>query len=302
MNNKNQKVSKSEAKRLELKESHITSNGLAIAQEINNMYGETFVDKHDSQIYYTCLKCSGCIPATLCFVCATCRCGPIKEVNQGHLGFLMELGKLKRKLGPGLHSYNPCTESLVMVDMKVQALNTSEQKLLTKDSVTVWIDVYVNYKIVIPELALFKTKDYHYWLGLTIQSVMKTIVAERTLSQLLINRKEIEKSTTIIMDEKAHQYGIDVVAIETQSIRLPVNMERAMATVAESEKAAEAKQMKAKGSLESSKLFRQAADQLNNVALEVKYFHTLKYLAVENKSLLVVTDSIMNKMNMKDKK
>ena len=188
-----------------------------------------------------------------------------------------------------------------MVDMRIQCLNTEKQKLLTRDNVTVQIDVSVNYKIVIPEYALYKSTNYYSFLSLTIESVMKAIVAERTLSQLLVNRKEIEKSTTQIMDEKLHQYGIDVLSVETQSFQLPVNMERAMATVAESEKESEAKSIKAKGNLESAKAFRQAADELgkNLISMELKYFETMKEVAAAAPSILVVTNSIMESVKIK---
>ena len=70
---------------------------------------------------------------------------------------------------------------------------------------------------------------------------MKTIVAERNLSELLVNRQEIEKAITTIIDEKTDDFGIKVISIETKTINLPQNMERAMATVAESKKESEAK-------------------------------------------------------------
>ena len=70
---------------------------------------------------------------------------------------------------------------------------------------------------------------------------MKTIVAERNLNELLVNRQEIEKAITAIIDEKTDDFGIKVISIETKTINLPQNMERAMATVAESKKESEAK-------------------------------------------------------------
>lgn len=66
------------------------------------------------------------------------------------------------------------------------------------------------------------------------QGVMKTIIAEHTLTEILAQRKEIEKKITSIIDEKTHEYGLKVFNIETQKIQLPVEMDRAMAAVAES--------------------------------------------------------------------
>ena len=297
MNNGAKKVSK----RLEYKDRILESPGLTIREDIFEPYGDTFKNQDEASLYAGCLKCCGVGCAVGCCVCATCGCGPITEVRQGYLGLKIQFGKLIGKLGPGLHTYNKCSERIVQVDTRVQSLNTAPQILLTKDSVTVKIDVFVNFKVVIPEYALFKCSDYYSLLNLFVQVVMKTVVSERTLAQLLVNRKEIEKSTTYFMDEKAHPYGIDVISIETQSIKLPKVMERAMATVAESEKKSEAKVIDAKGSLESAKIFREAADELkkNPLSLELQWFETLKAIAAENPSILVVPDSIMSTIKTK---
>ena len=212
-----------------------------------------------------------------------------------------DLGRLVGKLGPGLHTYNRCTEKVYKVDMRIQSLNSKAQTLLTRDSVTLYLDVYVNYRIVIPEYAMFKTSNYYELLDLMVQAVMKHIVSERTLSELLQNRKEIEKSMTYLVDERSHPFGIDVISIETQSIKLPKTMERVMAAVAESEKRAEAKVIDAKGNLESAKIFRAASDELikNPNSFELQYFEVLKSIAMENPSMLIVPDSIMGVVNKK---
>lgn len=297
-------ASQGEKKRLEQKYMVLQSPGLDITPGLNDHYGANYHGQDAAGCYAGCLKCAGWVCSCACCVCATCGCGPVRIVKQGFIGMKEEFGKLKAKLGPGIHTFNPCTEKVTMVDLRVQSLNTAPQKLLTKDNVSVHIDVFVNYKIIVPEFAMYKTSNYFNLLNLMVQSVMKTIVSERTLAQLLCNRKEIEKSTTHIMDEKAHPYGIDVISIETQSIQLPPAMERAMATVAESEKESDAKSVKAKGNLESAKAFRTAADELskNPLSIELKYFETMKEVACEGISTLVVPSSILDTVNKKMKR
>lgn len=288
-------------KKPEYKQMVLESPGLSVQESINDCYGPTYESKDTASLYSGCLSCTGCVYSAICCPCAACGCGPLVEIPQGHIGLKLILGRLVGKFGPGLHTFNRCTEKIITVDMRVQSLNVNKQTLLTKDSVTVYIDVFVNFRIVIPEYALFKTSNYYALLDLMVQAVMKNIVSERTLSQLLINRKEIEKSTCYFLDERAHPFGIDVVSIETQSIALPHKMERVMATVAESEKRSEAKVIDAKGNLESAKIFRQAADELikSPTSFELQYFETLKSIAMENPSTLIVTDSIMSTINKK---
>lgn len=297
---------KGEQKRLESKQAILKPNGIDISWEINKPYGTKWETEEQASCYGGCLKGCGTCCSVSCCIFAACGCGWIREIRQGYIGMLIEFGKLVRKLGPGIHAINPCTQKVLQVDMRVQSLNTAPQKLLTRDCCTITLDVFVNYKIVIPELAMFKIKNYFEFLNLTVQTVMKTIVSERSLTELLNNRAEIEKATTEIMDEKAHPFGIDVISIETQSLQLPRAIERAMAVAAESEKESEAKVVQARGCLESAKAFSEAGEELgkNPLSLELKYFQTMKEVAMEHQSTLLVPHSILPKLEriMKSKK
>lgn len=249
-------------------------------------------------VYKACRSfCGAIVQCTLC-CCAPCEVGPIQTINQGHVGLKTEFGKYTGKLPPGLYSFNPCTENIISVDMRAKIIDVGLQTLLTKDSVTVMIDAYVNYSVVEPEKAVFKVQNYQSMMTFLTRSVMKTIVAEHTLGEMLINRKVIEKKLTNIIDEKTHSYGLKVMTIETQRIQLPQNMERAMATVAESQKRSEARVIDARGNLESAKVFKQAADTLsqNEVSLQLQYFETLKTVASEQQSTIVLSDSILGEI------
>lgn len=72
-------------------------------------------------------------------------------------------------------------------------------------------------------------------------------------------------------------------------------MRNAMAIVAEAEKQSEARVIDARGNLESAKVFRDAANILkqNEVSLQLQYFETLKMIASEHHSTMIVPDSIL---------
>lgn len=250
----------------------------------------------EATCYKSCLSFCGGIQRNIQCVCATCGCGPLKTIEQGNVGLKMRFGKFVSKLKPGLHSFNPCTEEITVVDTRAQVMDVGHQSLLTKDNVTVYIDAYVNYRIVTPEAAIFKVNDYKMMMRYFTQGVMKTIVAEHTLTDILINRKTIESKIAEIMDDKTDPYGIKVFDIETQKIELPNNMERAMATVAETEKQSEARLVDAKGNLESAKIFKEAADELskNEMSLQLQYFETLKFIAAEKNRTIILPDSLLS--------
>lgn len=258
---------------------------------------------HNSEAYgyKKCLNLCGEISQKLQCCFASCGCGPLVVIDQGFVGLRVVFGKYSEKLPPGLYSFNPCSERIIKVDMRAQVHAIPNQTLLTKDNVTLFIDAYASFRVTVPENATFKVTDYRSMINFMTQGTMKTIIAEHTLTEMLGNRKSIEKKITEIIDEKTEAYGVKVYNIETQKIQLPREMDRAMATVAESEKQSEARIIDARGNLESAKIFREAADELgkNEISLQLQYFETLKYIAAEKNSTIIVPDSILSSMKNK---
>ena len=263
--------------------------------ELNKPYDE----KAENGGYKSCLTCCGGCQVKCQFLCAVCGCGPIKVIEQGSVGLKLRFGKYVSKLKPGMYTFNPCSEVIQVIDMRAQVLDVGNQSLLTKDNVTLYVDAYVNFRVTDPEKATFKVVDYMSMIRFFTQGVMKTIIAEHTLTDILVKRKEIEGKITQIIDEKTDQYGLKVFNIETQKIQLPVEMDRAMAAVAESQKQSEARLIDAKGNLESAKIFKDAADILgeNEISLQLQYFETLKFIAAEKNKTIIVPDSILNALN-----
>lgn len=243
-----------------------------------------------------CGKCQIWTVYACCGVPVACGCSPTKEIAQGQVGLLMTFGKYEARLDPGFHTYNPCTDRIQVVDMRSQIIDVPNQILLTKDNVSLTVDAFVNFRIANPELASFKVVDYKQMIFYLTQGAMKSVVGENTLAELLSKRKSIEKGITDIIEKQTDPYGIHVDLIETQRIMLPKSMERAMAIVAETQKQSEARVIDAKGNLESAKIFKEAADELskNDISLQLQYFETLKYIAAEKNSTIIVPDSVLS--------
>lgn len=113
---------------------------------------------------------------------------------------------------------------------------------------------------------------------------------------------EIEQSLTEIIDEKTNDYGVKVLHIGTKTIQLPNQLERAMASVAESEKSKVAKIIDAQANLETAYLFRDSANELgkNTVSFQLQYFDVLRKIASEHKTTLVLPSSVIGGL-LKDK-
>lgn len=90
--------------------------------------------------------------------------------------------------------------------------------------------------------------------------------------------------------------------IEVKDVRLPENMQRAMATEAEATREAKAKVISADGEHKASVALKQAADviQRNPVALQLRYLQTLTHISAEKNSTIIfpVPIEMMSQMKL----
>ena len=77
--------------------------------------------------------------------------------------------------------------------------------------------------------------------------------------------------------------------MELKDVRLPVQMQRAMATEAEATREAKAKVVAAEGEQKASMALKLAADTIhqNPIALQLRYLQTLTHIAAEKNSTII---------------
>jgi erythrocyte band 7 integral membrane protein len=266
--------------------------GLKIAEDINMHYSNPKIYDQEEKLGCAadCLGCCGNISRCLCFPCAPCGCGPLMQIKQGEIGLLLQQGKLKAKLGPGLHTYNTCLDELIRVDMKTQIIDLPKQLLITKDNVTIMLSAFVAYNIDIPEYAIFRVENIPTLVTNLTMGTMKSIVATLKLNELLTKRREVEAYITRVIDKKTEYYGLNVSSIDTMSMDLPKQLEEALVSAALSERECKSKVINAKGNLESAKIIKNSAQELskNKVSLQLQYFEVLKKISEEKPVKLIL--------------
>ena len=62
---------------------------------------------------------------------------PYRNVNQGSVGLVSRFGQFYKAVDPGLVKVNVCTESLRVVDVKIQISPMGRQTVITRDNVNV---------------------------------------------------------------------------------------------------------------------------------------------------------------------
>lgn len=215
--------------------------------------------------------------------------GSIKQINEYERGIKFRLGKFIKEINPGWHLIIPIFESLKKVDIRTKAVDVPEQDAITKDNISVKINAVLYYKIEDAAKSIIKVEDYKYAISQLAQTTMRNAVGTVTLDELLSEREKISKEICNIVDKAATSWGIDVENVELKDVRLPEEMKRVIATVAEAEREKLAIITKAEGEALASKDLAKAAKIMAETpgALHLRTLSTLNELSSDKSNTVI---------------
>ncbi|XP_038637399.1 erythrocyte band 7 integral membrane protein [Scyliorhinus canicula] len=191
--------------------------------------------------------------------------------------------------GGGLFFVLPCTDSFVKVDMRTISFDIPPQEILTKDSVTVSVDGVVYYRVQNAILAVANITNADSATRLLAQTTLRNVLGTKNLSQILSDREEIAHNMQTTLDVATDEWGIKVERVEIKDVKLPVQLQRAMAAEAEASREARAKVIAAEGEMNASRALKEAAIVISEspAALQLRYLQTLTTIAAEKNSTIV---------------
>jgi serine phosphatase RsbU (regulator of sigma subunit) len=117
----------------------------------------------------------------------------IKVVKEYERAVIFRLGRLLGAKGPGLFFIIPFIDSMVKVDLRIVTADVPEQRIITKDNVTVGVDAVVYYKVFDPVKAVTRIENYHYGVLMLAQTTLRDVIGQVELDDLLTKRDEINK-------------------------------------------------------------------------------------------------------------
>jgi erythrocyte band 7 integral membrane protein len=215
----------------------------------------------------------------------------IKVVQEYERAVIFRLGRIKKggAQGPGLFFIIPCIDQCVVVDLRTVSFDVPPQEILTKDSVTVAVDAVVYYNIRNPMAAVCNVSDYSKSTKLLASTTLRNILGTKTLAELLSEREAIAGGLKTMIDTATDPWGIDIERVEVKDVRLPQNLQRAMAAEAEATREARAKVIAAEGEQKASRALKEASDIISEspAALQLRYLQTLATISSEKNSTIV---------------
>jgi regulator of protease activity HflC (stomatin/prohibitin superfamily) len=223
-----------------------------------------------------------------------------RVVPDGHIGLLYVDGELTRSLAPGFHAFFAVERgvSVELFDTRVQTLEVSGQEILTKDKVSLRINLTATYQLADVEKAVRAAKDPLDHLYKEVQFGLRGAVGTRTLDALLEDKTAIDTSVADHLKERFEAIGITVKSVGVKDIILPGDMKDLLGKVVEAEKAAQANVIRRREETNATRSLLNTAKvmETNAVALRLKELETLEKITdkIGNISVYGGLDSVLN--------
>lgn len=199
--------------------------------------------------------------------------GSLFTIQEGEKGLVLIMGKLKtdprgvaKAYGPGLHTKLPLISAVRKFDTRIHGFTSGEFSTLTSKQTSVVVEYYVKWKI--SNLALY----YQRTSGIEerAEGLMEQKINDELRAQLgkhtsgdLISVARHEILDAVLKNTQQalfQQYGVEVLDVQLQSIKLPVRVLESVFKRMAAERTQFANNKRAEG-LKVSESIRAAADQ-----------------------------------------
>ncbi|MBK8010435.1 MAG: slipin family protein [Deltaproteobacteria bacterium] len=163
-------------------------------------------------------------------------------VPNGWAGIRYVDGEVDRILPSGRHSAWSVEKkvSISVVDLRRQILNISGQEVMTRDRVTLRLNVAVSFHVADPLKAASVAKAPEDVIYLAVQLAIREAVAAQTLDQLLVERNALADVLSPEVRSRAESVGLAVHSLGVKDLILPGEMKTLLNRVIEAQKEAEA--------------------------------------------------------------
>jgi len=168
------------------------------------------------------------------------------EVPDTSGALLIVDGQFRKILEPGLHVFWKFQRSVKFetVDRRVQALEVSGQDILTRDKVSLRINLTALWQmedLVQARSQLQNSGDFVYK---ELQFALREAIGGRTLDELLGAKGELDREIHASARDKIEKHGIRLASVGVKDVILPGEMKEILNRVVEAEKVAQANLIK----------------------------------------------------------
>jgi regulator of protease activity HflC (stomatin/prohibitin superfamily) len=209
-------------------------------------------------------------------------------------------GKVARLLPAGSHAFWKFGRNVAveLVDLRLQAMEVSGQEILTKDKVSLRLNLAATWRytdVLKAYAQLAKPADQLYR---ELQLGLRAAVGTRTLDELLENKTVIDEVVSAHVRAKLSALGLELDGVGVKDIVLPGEMKTILAQVVEAGKSAEANVIRRREETAATRSLLNTAKVMegNPVALRLKELETLERISerIDKISVFGGLDQVLN--------
>ncbi len=221
-------------------------------------------------------------------------------VADGQAGLMFVDGAFDRVLEPGVHAFWTPGRMVQtkLIDLKRQAMDVNGQEVLTRDRVTIRINVAAEYRVVDPVKAATAVADFADAFYRALQYAFRKTLGAMTLDQILEQKVTVDAEAAGKVVADMAEIGIEVAEITLKDVILPGDMREILNTVVAAEKEAEANVIRRREETNATRSLLNTAKVMaeNPVMLRLKELEALEAIAerVDRITVHNGTDGLMN--------
>ncbi len=210
-------------------------------------------------------------------------------VPDGHVGMLFLDGVLEGRMAPGVHAFwtVPRHVALRVVDLRMRTHDVTGHEVLTKDRVTLRVNLSATYRVVDAERAVTAVKDFDEALHRALSLAFRRKVGALTLDRLLAEKGEAEDLPEVRV--AMAEIGIELREVALKDVILPGEMREILNRVVAAEKEAEANVIRRREETNATRSLLNTAKVMaeNPVMLRLKELEALETIAGKVERLTV---------------
>lgn len=223
------------------------------------------------------------------------------QINTGCTGVLLVDGQVTRLLEPGTYAFWVYGHniSVTIYDLRLVEIEIAGQEILTKDRVSIRINLSCYYQITDILLLISQLADFRTYLYKQLQFTLRQSVESKTLDELLANKDTLDRQILESIQATFAETGLQVQKVGIKDIILPGEMRTIFNQVVQAEKAAQANLIKRREETAATRSLLNTAKLMedNPVLLRLKELETLENL-IQKVNTLSVSDGVDGLLNL----
>ena len=170
------------------------------------------------------------------------RVAVVVDVAAESAGLVFIDGKLARTLAPGAYAFWNFQKnvSAEVIELRVQSAEVSGQEMLTRDKVSLRVNLAASFRVTDPVAVRTKVAKYGEYLYRELQFGLRKSVASKTLDELLGDKASLDGDIFAYVRGRVADLGIEVLGVGVKDVILPGEMKEILNGVVQAEKTAQA--------------------------------------------------------------